>query len=251
MNSVKNPSQMTSPFDLLDLELHTKDYLKPENQQLLSPLLSTWDSDHHSEENLSTQTVPEIEKTAKAPKKNTLKRKLTEDSDSNSSNEAPANPNPNAHQNQMKNHQGTFCGKIKKLCHPNKETGEDSRLFRFVTFDLTPEKREAFRKWAMTYKKANKTWKKLKEFMGSSPEFGVLFAWMIIFLFTETFKNEYEECIREGSMSEKNKVLLREQASKDFFIYKFTLIRDELMGFANGFEQNIKMSREKQKKIKV
>jgi len=242
VNSFKNQTQST---DLLSLELHVKDYFKLENLSL-SPLLSTCDSYHHSEDNLSPQT-PKIP--TKVPKKKNLKRRSTEDSDFNFSIEA--NSPSHSHQNEMKNHQGTFAGKIKKLCQRNNETGEDTRLFRTATFALSEVKREEFRRWVTTYKKTDKTWKKLKEFMSSNSEFGVIFSDMIIFLFTEEFKNEYEECIREGSMSEKNKILLREQSSKDFFIFKFTLIRDELLGFAIDFEQNVKMSREKPKKIKT
>jgi len=150
-------------------------------------------------------------------------------------------------QNKMKNHQGTIAGKVKKFCKLDKRTGS-TRLFEEATKDLTAEKKEKFRKWALSYQKTCRTWNVLRKFLSSNAEFGGLFATMAILLLSEDFKNEYEECINKGQMGEKTKALLREQNSKDFYIEKFKLTIKTLQGNTHDFENEIKKHRKTQKK---
>jgi len=154
----------------------------------------------------------------------------------------------NTIQNKMKNHQGTFAGKVKKSCKQDRKTGRNTRLFEEATKDLTPERKEKFRKWALTYKKTFRTWNKLREFLGLNVEFGSLFTKMAILLLSNEFKNEYEECINKGQMSEKTKVFLRDQENKDFYIDKFSLIIETLQGKTNDFDSGIKKHRKAIKK---
>ncbi len=151
-------------------------------------------------------------------------------------------------QNKMKNHQGTIAGKIKKSCKRDRKTGKNTRLFEEATKDLTPDKTERFRRWAMNFEKTYRTWNRLKEFLSTNPEFGIIFANMAILLLSEAFKIEYEECINKGKLGEKSKALLREQNSKDFYIEKFSLIIDMLEGNANDFDSEIKKHRKSLKK---
>jgi len=208
---------------------------KQKNQRLV-PLLSTASTVDHSENNVSPQTSSEQPKILN---KKSLKKRSR-----------PAKKP--WRQNLMKNHQGTLAAIIKKMCQTIENTGEETNLFRTATYKLTKEEKQTFRQWVATCQKSFKTWKKLKQFMGSNTGFGIIFAEMIMFLLTDLYKDEYEESLQKGKMSAKNKALLEEQESKNFYIWKLTLIRDELIGFETNFKKNIKKPREApQKKLKV
>ena len=147
------------------------------------------------------------------------------------------------YQNRMKDHQGMIAAKIKKSCKLNKKTGEETRLFKVATQNEPKEEKEEFRKCALTYQKANKTWKKLKGFLASNPKFGALFASMAILLLSDEFEKEYEAFINEGKLNKNNKELLKEKSSKDFYRSKFDLAINEILGFPIDFENEIKKSR--------
>lgn len=139
----------------------------------------------------------------------------------------------------MRNHQGAIAGKVKNFCKKDKKTGNNSRLFNEATKYLSPIEKEEFREWALSYKRDDRTWKRLKKFLGSQPEFGVLFVDMTIQLLSEAFKNEYEECINKGQMNKETKSFLKEQSNKDFYIEKFkTLQRED-----KEFKTNIRKQR--------
>ena len=209
------------------------------------PVLNSQETESSSlreiEEESETDYIPfeeDFEFTPRKPKNSLSKR--SSDSTSFDSNTV---------QNKMKNNQGTIAGKIKKSCKVDRKTGRNTRLFEEAAKNLTEDKKEKFRKYALSYKKTFRTWSKLKEFLSLNAEFGGLFAKMAILLLSEDFKNEYEECIIQGQMGEKTKDLLREQSSKDFYIEKFSLMINILQGNPHDFENEIKKHRKFLKKI--
>jgi len=156
------------------------------------------------------------------------------------------------YQNRMKDHQGMIAAKIKKSCKRNKKTGEETRLFMVATQGFPEEEKEEFRKWACSYKKKYKTWKKLKEeFLMKNPKFGILFAHMAFLLLSEEFEKEYEAFINEGKMSKLNKDLLKEKGSKEFYRSKFDLAIDEMLGVPMDFENEIKKSRKTLQRVQA
>jgi len=148
-----------------------------------------------------------------------------------------------SNQNKMKNHQGSIAGKIKKECKFDQETGRNTRLFEGATQNLSKEKKEEFRKWASKYSKTDKTWNALKKFFASNKGFAVIFVKMVALFLSGDCKNEFEEWLSHGQMSNQTKTLLKEKKNKDFYILKFSLLIDEIQGRVPDFRNEIKKSR--------
>jgi len=146
-------------------------------------------------------------------------------------------------QNPMKNHQGTIAGKIKKQCQRKKATGRNTRLFDKGTETLTEGQKEEFREWVSKYNKEAKTWAKIRNFLENNLVFADIFVEMVILFLSEEFKTEYEESLTQGQMSQKTQDLLKAKESKDFYMWKFSLVMDELKGEVSNFENEMKKPR--------
>jgi len=188
------------------------------------------------------------QKTVKGQTRSSRRKKILEDSkipdDSSVNTEELCSKSS---QNEMKNHQGTLCGKGKKQCELI--DGEETRLFRDVTRHLEKEEREEFREFALTYDKKHKTWETLTSYFESKPWCGILYIEMILIFLSEDFNDEYEKIIDESlQMRRKTKFLLKRQSSKDFYVQKFEAILNKFQGKIDDFEQEMKKSR---KQIKL
>ena len=244
------------PFKEYELSFNNKEYSKQETfTQTDSHLLSTWDSNTY----MSSQGSCEE---AKIPKEILGKRNLADLNSSFSDDGDVYLPTSNEEeeeeeevvvskvqtpcknvQNKMKNHPGSIAAKIRRLAQTNKKTGSDSRIFNLATMHLTAQKREEFRKFTTNFHKTYKTWTALSKFLGKIPEFGAIFVNMINLFLSESFTSEYEEWLAQSQMNQETKTLLRDQVNKKYYIAKFSMIRDELLGVSSEMPNAINKTR--------